>query len=161
MSRMLAVAPDAGRSASVVVAELLEITTNLAYGVEVAPTATRSVVVESVMLPILLVVQPPPDEAPETFIEPQEISPWLLVCSACEPVHDAEPESVSVESKRPVPETSSVFLGLLVAMPTLPAKYAVPVVVAPPLTVSPPPCVPSPMVVEAVKMLPPVQVLLP
>ena len=41
MSRMFAVCPDAGRSASVVVAVAPETTVNCAYGVEVAPTATR------------------------------------------------------------------------------------------------------------------------
>src|SRR5262249_28406905 len=51
--------------------------------------------------------------------------------------------------------------GVVVPMPTLPAKYAFPVVVAPPLTVRPPVCVPLPMVDEAWKILPPVKVLLP
>jgi hypothetical protein len=39
--------------------------------------------------------------------------------------------------------------GVVVPMPTLPAKYAFPVVVAPPLIVRPPVCVPLPMVEEA------------
>src|SRR3989344_2440883 len=41
------------------------------------------------------------------------------------------------------------LFGVVVPMPTLPAKYAFPVVVAPPEMVSPPACVPSPMVEEA------------
>ena len=52
------------------------------------------------------------------------------------------------------------LFGVVVPMPTLPAKYAFPVVVAPPEMVSPPACVPSPMVEEARKRLPPVNVLL-
>jgi len=44
------------------------------------------------------------------------------------------------------PNTVSLVYGVLVPIPTLPAKYAFPVVVAPPLIVSPPFCAPLPIV---------------
>src|SRR3989344_4460415 len=75
-------------------------------------------------------------------------------------------ENLLLETSYPIvhepaaaPETSNAdfvaeyrfvrLFGVVVPMPTLPAKYAFPVVVAPPEMVSPPACVPSPMVEEA------------
>ena len=82
ISKIFAVCPEAGKSASVVVAALPESIASFAYGVVVAPMPTESVVVASVISPILLVVQPPPVEAPETEILPHEIAPEPSVWSA-------------------------------------------------------------------------------
>ena len=72
----------AGTSASVVVAVEPEITANFAYNVVDAPIATRSVVVESVTRPTLLVFHPPADELPEIEIDPQDTLPEASVWSA-------------------------------------------------------------------------------
>ena len=62
------------------------------------------------------------------------------------------PRLPSVRVMRAVLTTSNAATGLVVPIPTLPAKYAVPVVVAPPLMVSPPAWVPLPIVDEALTM---------
>src|SRR3972149_3169684 len=110
---------------------------------------TASVVVASVTWPALSVVQPPPVDAPDIAIDPQEISPEPLVCRAWLPVQVVTPPSVKGRLTLAVPVTSSGRRVGCPPTPPFPAKYAFPVVVAPPLTVSPPICVPLPMVEEA------------
>jgi len=78
ISRIFAVCPEAGRSARVVVAAEPERIESLAYGVDEAPIATRSVVVESDTLPILFVVHPPPVDAVPPVTVAQTISPSHL-----------------------------------------------------------------------------------
>jgi hypothetical protein len=82
MSKMLAVCPDAGKRARVVVPAAPERIESFAYGVEDAPIATRSDDVERVMEPILFVVHPPPVEAPPVEIVPQTMFPLASVVSA-------------------------------------------------------------------------------
>ncbi len=80
ISMMFADWDAAGTIAKVVVAAAPESTDNFAYGVEDAPTATRSVVVDKPMLPRLSVVQPPPEDAPpDDEIVAHTISPEALV----------------------------------------------------------------------------------
>ena len=55
-------------------------------------------------------------------------------------------------------ETTNFILGIVVPIPTFPAKYAFPVVVAPPDIVSPPVCVPLPIVELALMRMPSVVV---
>ena len=86
---MFAVCPDAGTKASVVVAALPESIENFAYGVEVAPTDTRSVDVASVTSPALLVVQPPPLDAPPLASVPHVTVPEASVCKAWLPVQES------------------------------------------------------------------------
>src|SRR5581483_9777071 len=143
MSRMFAVWPEAGTSARVVVPAAPESTESLAYGVDEAPIATMKLVVASVIEPFcekLLVVQPPAEEAPPPAVMVlQKMVPAPSVWSACEPLHERMPPKESAPENLPVPLTSSVCVGALVPIPTLPAKYAVPVVVAPPKIVRPAP----------------------
>jgi len=73
------VAEEAGRKASVVEATELETIESLAYGEVVAPIPTASVVVAKVTFPMLSVVHPPPVDAPETVMFPQETSPEPFV----------------------------------------------------------------------------------
>ena len=75
--------------AKLVVAAAPVIIENFAYpDVVVAPTATRSVVVESVTSPTLLVAQPPAADMPDTEMVPQATLPEPSVWSACAPVQD-------------------------------------------------------------------------
>ena len=84
ISMMLAVCPPAGLSARVVEAFEVETTESFAYGVEV-PSPTLSDEVARVTEPMLLVVHPPPVDAPPTETVPQETRPFASVLSACPP----------------------------------------------------------------------------
>ena len=79
ISMMFALCPEAGSRARVVVAVDPERTASFAYGDEVAPIATRYVVVDRVMTPPFTVspedVHPPPEDAPPTEIVPHETLP--------------------------------------------------------------------------------------
>ena len=75
MSRMLADCAEAGTSASVVVAFDPETIASFAYGDVVAPMPTTSVEVARVIIPVLLVVHPPPVDAPVIVIAPQDTLP--------------------------------------------------------------------------------------
>lgn len=134
---MFAVCPEPATSASVVVAAEPDITVNFAYGVDDAPIATISVVVESETRPTLFVVQPPAVEEPPVEIAPQTTLPVPSVCSAEAPVQPSDVASMRVLPTRAVPTT---------------LKF--PVVVAPPEIVSPPICVPLPIVELAVERKP-------
>ena len=107
MSKMLAVCPDAAMSARVVVAVEPEMTESFAYEVVVAPTPTRSLVVARVIAPTLLVVQPPPVDAPPTDTVPQVIFPCASVLSAWPPAQFAV--GIAIEPvKRPFKTVSAV-----------------------------------------------------
>ena len=78
---MFAVCPPVGLKAKVVDAFEVETIASFAYGVEV-PSPTLSVEVARVTCPTLLVVHPPPVDAPPTETVPQVMLPAPSVLSA-------------------------------------------------------------------------------
>ena len=93
--------------------------------------ATRSDVVESVMEPILLVVHPPPVEAPPVEIVPQTTFPDPSVVRAWPPAQEVMGEIVRPEVKRPLAAVSPVAKRFVVV-----AFVVVLCIIVEPVTVS-------------------------
>ena len=140
---MLAVCPAAATSAKVVVAVLPEMTLSFAYEVVVAPIPTRSLVVARVTAPTLLVVHPPPVDAPPTDTVPQVIFPCASVLSAWPPAQFAV--GMTIEPvKRPLSTVSAVAkklvdvaLVVVLKSATLPVEVELPNVALVPVRLVP------------------------
>ncbi len=113
------------------------------------------------MKPTLLVLVAEPEIfKPESVVVPKPVEETERNESLVEPaalVEDATLKSVGLVNPYAW-NRERLASGVVVPIPSVPAKYAFPVVVAPPEIVRPPICVPSPMVVDAKERRPPVNV---
>ena len=119
--------------ASVVVAALPDSIDSFAYGDDVAPIPTRSVVVDTVTLLGSEKVHPPADELPPDATTPHDTMPLESVCNAEPPTQEPMAESVTPFCALNTPATCRV-----------PDAFS-----------APPTCNPAPIEEDALEMNPP------